>query len=760
MIRFRTLTLALLLSSTAALADMPKLIPMPASIELAKGSLRIGDGAGITAADAGAGVAARLLVQRVKVDRGITLRTDAPGPIHIVRDAAIAGDEAYVLTIDGKGATIAASGDAGLVHGAMTLAQLLSPDAAIGKPVNLPALVIRDAPRFKWRGVMVDPARHFVPLATIYGIVDQLAAQKLNVLHLHLTDDQGWRVEIKRYPDLTRIGAWRTPPSSGQTPTAKVGGFYTQDELKALVAYAKDRAITIVPEIDMPGHAQAAVASYPEIGVLGDRPEVGHDWGVNPWLFSPDDHSMAFIKNVLDELMEVFPSEFIHVGGDEAVKDQWERSPVVQAKMKALGLKTEMEMQSWMIDQLGEYLAKHGRRLIGWDEILEGGLPPSASVMSWRGDKGAVMAANAGHDVVLSPAPTLYLDSLQSDHADEPPGRLSGGKSIVTLADIYKYDPAPVGLAPDKAKHVLGAQINAWSEYLVTPEQVQHAMFPRASAFAELTWSPKDKRDFAGFVTRMEPQLGRYARAGIAAADSAFSVDIKLQGTRGDALRGGKVPVAMSTQTGFGTIRYTLDGKAPTVRSKAYTAPLSVASGTIMRAVALAADGRMTATPRSFDTSRAALLLRTASDFAACPKGDLGLRVPLTADARVNAPVYNVNIFDTCQMYPAAPIDIAGAFTVDVARLARHYGLAHDTSKQKQYYKVTEHGELVVRSGGCSGPVAATFPLPSPATSPNRMTFKGTLPKGSGDADLCMQFTSSLDEPFYAVEAMQLSERD
>lgn len=760
MIRLRPLALALLLTSTAALAETPKLVPMPASVEMASGALRIADGAGITAADAGAATAARLLVQRVKIDRGLSLRTDTPGPIHIVRDASIAGDEAYTLTIDAKGATIAASGDAGLVHGAMTLAQLLSPDTAIGKPVDLPALVIRDAPRFKWRGVMVDPARHFVPIATIYGIVDQMAAQKLNVLHLHLTDDQGWRVEIKRYPDLTRIGAWRTPPSTGGAPGPQVGGFYTQAELKALVAYAQDRAITIVPEVDLPGHAQAAVASYPaEVGVLGDRPPVGHDWGVNPWLFSPEDRSMTFIKGVLDELMEVFPSQFIHLGGDEAVKDQWERSPAVQAKMKALGLKTEMQMQSWMIDQLGEYLAKHGRRLIGWDEILEGGLPPSASVMSWRGEKGAVEAANQGHDVVLSPAPILYLDSLQSDRSDEPPGRLSNGDAIVTLADLYKYDPEPAGLAPDKARHVLGAQINAFSEYLVTPQQLQHAMFPRASALAELTWSPKVAQDFPGFVARMEPQMGRYARAGIAAADSAFAVDFKLQGTRGAALRAGKVPVALSTQTGFGTIRYTLDGTTPTARSKAYASPLSVAPGTVLRAAAFAGDGRPTATPRSFETSRVALLRRTASDLVACPKGAIGLRVPLTSEATANTPVYNVNIFDTCTMYPAAPVDVAGGFTVDVARLARHYGLAHDTSKLTQHYAVTAHGELIVRTGGCDGPVAASFPLPDPANSPTRMTFKGTLPKGTGDSDLCMLFTESLDDPFYAVETMQLTER-
>ncbi|RZM31510.1 MAG: beta-hexosaminidase, partial [Sphingomonas sp.] len=314
MIRFRPLAFALLMTSSAALAEGPKLIPMPASIETRAGTLTIAEGAGIVATDAGAKTAARLLVQQVKIVRGLTLTGDAgTGLIRFVRDAGVAGDEAYVLTVNTNGVTIAASGDAGLVHGAMTLAQLLSPDAAIGKPVTLAAMTIRDAPRFKWRGLLIDPARHFVPIPALYAMVDQLAAQKMNVLHLHLTDDQGWRMEIKRYPDLTRIGAWRTPPSSGGAPGPKVGGFYTQAELKALVAYAKDRAITVVPEIDLPGHAQAAVASYPaEVGVLGDRPAVSHDWGVNPWLFSPEDRSMTFIKHVLDELMDVFPSQFIH----------------------------------------------------------------------------------------------------------------------------------------------------------------------------------------------------------------------------------------------------------------------------------------------------------------------------------------------------------------------------------------------------------------------------------------------------------------
>ena len=275
-------------TAAPAVAPAPALIPLPASMVRTGGSFTLSADTAIAATDPGATIAARLLVDRVKIDRGIALRVAATGPVRIDRDASIRGDEAYRLTVDPTGIRIAASGDAGLVHGAMTLAQLLSPDRAYGRPVAVPAMVIDDAPRFRWRGVMVDAARHFQPLPGLYAIVDQMAAVKLNMLHLHLTDDQGWRVEIKRFPKLTQIGAWRTPPSTGGAPGKPVGGFYTQAELKALVAYAAARGITIVPEIDLPGHAQALVAAYPDYGVFGDRPPVGHDWGVNPYLLNPD----------------------------------------------------------------------------------------------------------------------------------------------------------------------------------------------------------------------------------------------------------------------------------------------------------------------------------------------------------------------------------------------------------------------------------------------------------------------------------------
>ncbi|MGP7796227.1 beta-N-acetylhexosaminidase [Sphingomonas sp. CLY1604] len=748
-----------LFATADAAAQTPlRLLPMPQSVVRGSGSFTVRGGTGIVAADEAARPAARLLAEHVATERGIALVPGTNGAIRFVRDAAVTG-EAYRLTVDPQGITIGASAAPGFVHGAMTLAQLLSPDAARGKPVAVPALTIADAPRFAWRGLMIDPVRHFLPMPALHGIVDQMASVKLNTLHLHLTDDQGWRVEIRKYPKLTSVGGWRTPPSAGgTTPTDKVGGFYTQAELKGLVAYAAARGITIVPEIDLPGHAQALVAAYPELGILGDRPEVSNQWGIMPYLFNPGPKGIAFVKDVLDELMAIFPGTYIHLGGDEAVKDQWQRSPVVQAQIRALGLKDENALQSWMIDQFGTYLQSRGRRLIGWDEILEGGLPASASVMSWRGEEGAVAAANMGHDVVLTPGLPLYLNNLQSTRSDEPPGRFD---AIVTLDKVYAYDPMPAGIAADKAHHVLGAQGNLWSEYIITPYQLQHLAFPRAGALAEIAWSPAGKRDFKGFLDRLQPQIARWRAAGMEVADSAFAVDYALQGSRGDALRANRVTVALTTQANYGTIRYTTDGSTPTARSKAYAAPLTVTPGTPIRAAAFTTHGA-TAAARSFATDRASLLARSTSDLTACPGGKLGLRVPLTADATANAPVYNVDIFDTCTLYPAAPLDVATGFAIEVARLPRPYGLAHDFTKVRRYYNVTPHGELVV-SAGCPTdttrtPVIATFPLPDPATAPNRFRFAGALPRMAGDTDLCLQFTAPTSGPYYAVEAMQLTE--
>ncbi|KQT35347.1 beta-hexosaminidase [Sphingomonas sp. Leaf412] len=747
------------------------LLPAPAHIVARPGGFVLRDGARIAvpAGDRSAAATARLLVAQVRAQRGLTLVVAGAGDeaIRLVRDAAVAGAEAYRLTVDARGIEIAASGDRGLLYGAMTLAQLASPDRAIGRPATIPAMRIDDAPRFAWRGLMIDPARHFQPVGVLKDMIDQMAAVKLNTLHLHLTDDQGWRMEIRKYPKLTQVGAWRIAPSTGgPPPSAPVGGAYTQADLRGLVAYAAERGVTIVPEIDLPGHATALVAAYPDLGILGDRPPVSHDWGIMPHLFNPDPRGMQVVRDVLDEVMAVFPGTYIHLGGDEAVKDQWERSPKVQAQMKALGLKDENALQRWMIEQFGAYLQSKGRRLIGWDEILDGGLPASASIMSWRGEKGGIEAANAGHDVVLSPGGPLYLNHTQSDRIDEPPGRFG----LNTLEAVYRYDPMPAGIAPDRERHVLGAQGNLWSEYIVTPRQLQHHAFPRAGAVAEITWAAKGAKDFAAFLPRLHRQAARWARAGVNVADSAFAVDFAVPGTRGDALRTGRVPVRLATQVPYGTIRYTTDGRVPTARSTAYAAPLSVAPGTIVRAAAFDAGGVATAAPRAFDTSRAALLSRVSSEMAACPAGSLGLRVPLRSESTDDAPAFNINLFDTCTLYPDAPLDVARGYRVEVARLARHYGLAHEARALRAHYAVSDHGELLVQVGCIAAakaraagdkaarPIAAgAFPLPDPATAPQQFAFEGVLPRMAGDHDMCFQFTSPLSDPYYTVARVQLT---
>jgi hexosaminidase len=745
-------------SPAALAAQQPlPLIPLPAELQMQGSGFTVANGTAITARGRGSVTAARLLAGRVLADRGLTLPIAGSGSIRIERDRSVRGNEAYRLTVDSTGIRIRASTDAGLVHGAMTLAQLLSPDGNYGQAVLVPGLRINDAPRFRWRGYMADVARHFQPIESLKASVDQMAALKLNMLHIHLTDDQGWRVEIKRYPDLTRIGAWRTEPNAGGSPPKRYGGFYTQAQLKDLVAYAAERGITVVPEIDLPGHAQAVVASYPEFGVFGDRPHVSGDWGVNPYLIDPGPKGVAFVKNVLDEIMAIFPGPYIHLGGDEAIKDQWKRSPRVQALMKAKGIKTENGLQSYLIREFDTYLRAHGRRLIGWDEILEGGgLPKSAAVMSWQGEKGAVEASKEGHDVVLSPAPILYLDNLQSWLPDEPPMRPAN--PAMTLEKVYGYDAMPAEIAPEHRHHVLGAQMNAWSEYLVTPERVQWATFPRLAAFAEGAWSPRPTRDFRGFLDRLEPQVLRWRRAGIRASDSAFAVAYQLDGAASDAVKSRRARVRLSNQTTHGTIRYTIDGSAPTAASPVYAEPLEVKTGTVVKAATFGTSGALLAAPRAFDTSTPALLSTGTTALAAC-SGGIEMRFGLTPDAPGFAPAYNSNFFDGCLVWKGAPLSAARSFKIDVGRLPRNLGLAHDFTKVKDYYPATRFGELVVRAEGCDGPPIGTFPLPDPATSPNQLRFSGEIPEGTEDGDLCMTFTALKSDPIYSVGSVQLGTR-
>lgn len=764
-----------------AAENQPALLPWPASVTQGQGTLAItsGDTVSVPADDAGALAAAELLMDHARTLGApvLTLGTQS-SRIRFSRDTGISGEEAYRLNVTDKDVVIAASGDRGLLYGAMTLLQMIDGGRTGTGRASIAQLAIADAPRFAWRGVMIDTARHFQPIDSLYAILDRMVEVKLNTLHLHLTDDQGWRFEVKRYPELTRIGAWRNAPDTGKGPGERTGGFYTQDELRQLVAYAAARGITVVPEIDLPAHAQALVASYPQFGVLGDRPAVSNDWGVNPWLFNPAPEGIAFVRNVLDEIMEVFPSTYIHLGGDEAVKDQWQRSPQVQSQMRALGIKTENALQSWMIEQFGRYVAEHGRRLIGWDEILEGGLPPSASVMSWRGEQGAVDAANAGHDVVLSPDPNLYLNGVQSALGDEPPGR----NTVLTLKDVYAYDPMPRGIDAEKAKHVMGVQGNVWTEYLVTPYQVQHMLFPRAGALAEIGWSQPSVKEagYSAFVSRLAPQMQRWKQAGVEVADSAFAVAFTPSQSRTQALDAMRIGLSLATEAPYGTIRYTLDGKAPDAGSSPYRAPLSVKPGTIVTAASFAPNGAALSAARRFDTGRGALLTTQTAALTPCPGGKHSLRIPLNTEATANGPAYNVDFFETCQADDHAPLARAKAITVAVARPPRNFALAHEVWDEVRHYPVTTYGELVI-SAGCRAAadvkvkgakqtqlapipgavVLATIPLPDPATTAQQFTLSAKLPDRpelKDETDVCFQFTSPLSAPFYTVERVTYSE--
>jgi hexosaminidase len=757
-----TLALAAAAASGPARAGAApvSLIPLPAQLSLASGRFTVDAATPIVVADDHASSlrTARWLADLVSRVRGLKLgvHQGAPLPRAIVMrldpQLDTDNDEAYVLDVAADGIRLTARTEAGLFRGATTLGQLLTPDTTQGT-VNVPALPIHDQPRFAWRGLMLDSVRHFQSVAEVERLLEQMAQHKLNVLHWHLTDDQGWRIEIRRYPELTRIGAWRTPPDAGHDGEPKrYGGFYTQDDIRRVVAYAATRHITIVPEIDMPGHAQAAVAAYPQLGVTGKRPEVSIDWGVNPWLYNVDDATFRFIDNVLDEVMALFPSTYIHVGGDEAIKDQWQASPAVQAKMHALGLKGEDALQGWFIGRIGQYLDRHGRKLIGWDEILEGdNLPADATVMSWRGIDGAIKAALLGHDVVLSPAPGLYFDHVQGDLADEYAGRLG----VESLKNVYGFQAVPGVLGAAQAKHVLGVQANLWAEHLPTFAHVEHAAFPRLDALSEVAWSPPATNHWADFLARLPAQLARYRAQHVNVADSAFAVDIATD--RNLALATGKATVTLANQTDFGVIRYTLDGSAPTPAAPRYDAPFNVTLPITVRAASFAADGSPLAAPRERVLNRAALLSLPGSMLPNCPRSDFRLHLQPMPDAKSTQPVYAVNLFDSCQLFPATWMDGVTAIHVDAVRLPRNFALAHEQKLVLSRPQATPFGELVVHADRCDGPVLASMPLPDPAHGARNFTLDAALPAQQGEHALCLIYTAPIDGPLYAIGRVTLT---
>jgi hexosaminidase len=446
------------------------------------------------------------------------------------------GKEGYELSVTNDGVVIKAPEAAGMFYGMQTIFQLLPPEiegqSKVSAKWQLPGVQITDKPRFKWRGMHLDVCRHFMPLDFIRKYIDNMAMHKLNTFHWHLTEDQGWRIEIKKYPKLTEVGAWRKESLIGHvrdTPHKfdgkRHGGFYTQEEAKEIVQYAKERFITVIPEIEMPGHAKAAIAAYPELGVTGKPVEVATYWGVFPDIFNVEETTFRFLEDVLAEVMTIFPSEYIHIGGDEAIKDQWKASDRIQQKIKEIGLKDEHELQSYFIRRMEKFINSKGRKLIGWDEILEGGLAPNATVMSWQGLEGGIAAAKARHDVIMTPIQSLYFWTYQGDPKTEP---LAAG-GYIPLQKVYNFDPVPSALTSAEEKYVLGAQGCAWTEYMETPKDVEYMVFPRISALAEIVWSPKDARNWSNFTTRMPKQLKRYDQRKINYARVPFNIPLELE---------------------------------------------------------------------------------------------------------------------------------------------------------------------------------------------------------------------------------------
>jgi len=575
-----TLLSALVLSGCASAmpASGPSLIPLPASMIPEGGSFHLG--AAVRLATPGddedlQGIAERWAAQ-VRSTTGWTVpvvtEPCARGDICLRRggDDPPAEAEAYTLVVARDSVALTGSDPAGVFYGLQTLTQMLPAGRTPATGLDLPATRIVDRPRFPYRGMHLDEGRHFFGPEFVKRYIDQLARYKINHFHWHLTEDQGWRIEIRRYPRLTEVGAYRSEtvveknfePYVGDG--VRYGGYYTQAEIRDIVAYAAERYVTIVPEIELPGHSLAALAAYPELACTDGPFEVGTRWGVFEDVYCPKDETFTFLENVLTEVMELFPGEYIHIGGDEVPKTRWEASDVAQAVMDREGLADEAELQSWFVRRIEAFLNRHGRRLIGWDEILEGGLAPDATVMSWRGLAGGIDAARQGHDVIMTPNSALYFDYYQGSPDEEP---LAIGGSL-PLEQVYAFDPVPEELTPAEARHIRGAQGNVWTEYMKTEEQVEYMVFPRMLALAELAWSPREARNFEDFTRRLPWHLARLDSDGI-----RYRIP-DVVGPEGRRLTLEDHVTVQLRAAASGSIRYTVDGSDPSRDSPGYAEPL------------------------------------------------------------------------------------------------------------------------------------------------------------------------------------------
>ena len=563
------------------------IIPKPVSIIYDGKSLEIDNGVKVITQDTGLSFSRSLLLARMEDTPGAEFLHEnpkAPVTIRLELDNNIEQTEGYTLKID-RNITIAGKNRDGVLYGIQSLLQILQQAPETDEGIRIPRLTINDYPRFGYRGMHLDVSRHFFQVSFIKKYIDLIAMHKMNVFHWHLTDDQGWRIEIKKYPKLTEVGAWRVDHEDlpwGERPdqTAKdsvtYGGYYTQKQIREVVAYASERGVTVIPEIEMPGHSAATIASYPELSCRGKQTTVppGGRAEINI-LCAGKDGTFTFLENVLSEVITLFPSKYIHIGGDEAWKKEWENCPLCQKRAKEEGLADEHELQSYFIRRIDRFLASKGKTLIGWDEILEGGLAENATVMSWRGEAGGVKAAKMNHDVIMTPVDYCYFDYYQSTDTELEPLAFNG---YISLEKVYNSEPVPAALSQEEAKHVLGAQGNVWTEFICTEAIAEYRVLPRMSALSEVLWSPKKARDQKDFMDRLGTFLNWVTTEKyhfhIPAPQGVFKEMIFLDSTR----------VQLQNPWSFTEIHYTLDGSEPKLQSPVYDQPFPVSDKTILKA--------------------------------------------------------------------------------------------------------------------------------------------------------------------------------
>ncbi|WP_395065914.1 family 20 glycosylhydrolase [Flavobacterium sp.] len=560
------------------------LIPYPNSVQIEKGSFVITKETVIQADEKT--FEANYLKAQIKEITGLDLTilpdTNANSKIalsFVVESIVISDSKQYHLDVSNKKAIIQAESDEGFFYGIQTFLQLLPSD--LKTQIKVPCLKIDDEPKFAWRGMHLDCARHFFPKEFIKKYIDYLAMYKMNTFHWHLTDDQGWRIEIKKYPKLTQIGAWRKGSMVGHYREQKFddiryGGFYTQEEIKEIVAYATKRHITIIPEIEMPGHAVAALASYPEYSCTGGPFEVALKWGVLDDVFCPKEETFTFLENILTEVMALFPSQYIHVGGDECPKTRWKKCPNCQALIKKEGLKDEHELQSYFIQRIEKFVNSKGRKIIGWDEILEGGLAPNAAVMSWRGTKGGIEAAKQKHFVVMTPSSYCYFDHYQGEPKNEP--LAIGG--FTTVEKVYSFNPIPKELTAEESRYILGAQGNVWTEYINDEKKVEYMIFPRMLALSEVLWGTSNPEKYKDFQDRMIQQLLAFDKKGINYSKAFFEITSKVNQSEVD----NSLLFSLKSSKNNDGIRFTTDGSLPDWNAATYQNPIKITKSQTIKA--------------------------------------------------------------------------------------------------------------------------------------------------------------------------------